>query len=149
MAALLEALPLFHLLTPLPGMGVRTTAAVIVAIGDGSGFRTAGHLASYAAARGTGRRRPGLGAERAGRVAAAAEETLHRVASCVGLGWAVPLAGVLSARGKWTWRCSTSTWRPRSRSARARISVRPLALFRTKKSITSQPSSEAMDDPSG
>ncbi|MFF2519764.1 hypothetical protein [Streptomyces sp. NPDC058086] len=40
-------------------MGVRTTAAVIVAIGDGSGFRTAGHLASYAAARGTGRRRPG------------------------------------------------------------------------------------------
>ncbi len=30
------------------GMGVRTTAAVIVAIGDGSGFRTAGHLASYA-----------------------------------------------------------------------------------------------------
>ncbi|MGW3980852.1 transposase [Streptomyces mirabilis] len=71
MAALLEALPFFHLLTPLPGMGVRTTAAVIVAIGDGSGFRTAGHLASYAAARGTGRRRPGLGAERAGRVAAA------------------------------------------------------------------------------
>ncbi|WP_073947617.1 IS110 family transposase, partial [Streptomyces kebangsaanensis] len=35
-AALLEALPLFHLLTSLPGMGVRTTAAVIVAIGDGS-----------------------------------------------------------------------------------------------------------------
>ncbi|GLV76107.1 hypothetical protein Shyhy02_41070 [Streptomyces hygroscopicus subsp. hygroscopicus] len=47
-AALLEALPLFHLLTSLPGLGVRTTAAVIVAIGDGSGFRTAGHLASYA-----------------------------------------------------------------------------------------------------
>ncbi|WP_073950367.1 IS110 family RNA-guided transposase [Streptomyces kebangsaanensis] len=47
-AALLEALPLFHLLTSLPGMGVRTTAAVIVAIGDGSGFPTAGHLASYA-----------------------------------------------------------------------------------------------------
>ncbi|MFJ5220169.1 IS110 family transposase [Streptomyces sp. NPDC088354] len=47
-AALLEALPLFHLLTSLPGMGVRTTAAVIVAIGDGSGFATPGHLASYA-----------------------------------------------------------------------------------------------------
>ncbi|WP_406209625.1 IS110 family transposase [Streptomyces sp. NBC_01017] len=47
-AALLEALPLFHLLTSLPGMGVRTTAAVIVAIGDGTGFPTAGHLASYA-----------------------------------------------------------------------------------------------------
>ncbi|MEU7370070.1 IS110 family transposase [Streptomyces hygroscopicus] len=47
-AALLEALPLFHLLTSLPGLGVRTTAAMIVAIGDGSGFRTAGHLASYA-----------------------------------------------------------------------------------------------------
>ncbi|MFG2303180.1 transposase, partial [Actinacidiphila glaucinigra] len=47
-AALLEALPLFHLLTSLPGMGVRTTAAVIVAIGDGAGFPTAGHLASYA-----------------------------------------------------------------------------------------------------
>lgn len=47
-AALLEALPLFHLLTSMPGMGVRTTAAVIVAIGDGTGFPTAGHLASYA-----------------------------------------------------------------------------------------------------
>ncbi|WP_331747346.1 IS110 family transposase (plasmid) [Streptomyces sp. NBC_00853] len=47
-AALLEALPLFHLLTSLPGMGVRTTAAVIVAIGDGATFPTAGHLASYA-----------------------------------------------------------------------------------------------------
>jgi transposase len=47
-AALLEALPLFRLLTSLPGMGVRTTAAVIVAIGDGNGFPTAGHLASYA-----------------------------------------------------------------------------------------------------
>jgi len=47
-AALLEALPLFHLLTSLPGMGVRTTAAVIVAIGDGTGFPTAAHLASYA-----------------------------------------------------------------------------------------------------
>ncbi len=47
-AALLEALPLFHLLTSLPGPGVRTTAAVIVAIGDNSGFRTAGHLASHA-----------------------------------------------------------------------------------------------------
>ncbi|MEU8522913.1 IS110 family transposase [Streptomyces sp. NPDC048577] len=47
-AALLEALPLFHLLTSLPGMGVRTTAAVIVAIGDGTTFPTAGHLASYA-----------------------------------------------------------------------------------------------------
>jgi len=29
-------------------LGVRTTAAVIVAIGDGTGFPTAGHLASYA-----------------------------------------------------------------------------------------------------
>lgn len=47
-AALLEALPLFHLLTSLPGMGVRTTAAVIVAIGDGTTFPTSGHLASYA-----------------------------------------------------------------------------------------------------
>ncbi|SCF98510.1 transposase, partial [Streptomyces sp. Ncost-T10-10d] len=47
-SALLEALPLFHLLTPLPGMGVRTSAAVIVAIGDGTGFPTAGQLASYA-----------------------------------------------------------------------------------------------------
>ncbi|MFL4901613.1 IS110 family transposase [Streptomyces sp. MMS24-I2-30] len=47
-AALLEALPLFHLLTSLPGLGVRTTAAVIVAIGDGTTFPTAGHLASYA-----------------------------------------------------------------------------------------------------
>lgn len=47
-AALLEALPLLHLLTSLPGLGVRTTAAVIVAIGDGTGFPSSGHLASYA-----------------------------------------------------------------------------------------------------
>lgn len=47
-AALLEALPLFHLLTSLPGMDARTTDAVIVATGDGTDFPTAGHRASYA-----------------------------------------------------------------------------------------------------
>ncbi|MFF7535309.1 hypothetical protein ACFZB2_40600 [Streptomyces bobili] len=76
-----------------------------------------------------------LGAEGASPVVAAAEETLHRVASCVEPAWMVPLAGVLSTCGKWTWRCSTSTWWPRSRSARARILVRPLALFRTTEDV--------------
>lgn len=44
-----------------------------------------------------------LGAEGTGRVAASAEETaLHRVTYCVGLAWVVPVAGVLSTRGRWT-----------------------------------------------
>ncbi|WP_406216212.1 transposase [Streptomyces canus] len=47
-AVLPEALPLCHPLTSLPGMCVRTTAAVVVDIGDGTGFRIAGPLASYA-----------------------------------------------------------------------------------------------------
>lgn len=56
--------------------------------------------------------------------------THHRAVLCSELAVRVP-AGVLSTRGRWTWRCSASTWRPRSRSSRASSSVRPAALFRT------------------
>jgi transposase len=46
--ALLEAHPLSKLLMSLPGVGIRTGATLLVTIGDGSTFATAGHLASYA-----------------------------------------------------------------------------------------------------
>jgi transposase len=45
---LLEAHPLSELLMSLPGVGIRTAATLLVTIGDGSAFATAGHLASYA-----------------------------------------------------------------------------------------------------
>jgi transposase len=45
---LLEAHPLSELLMSLPGVGIRTGATLLVTIGDGSAFATAGHLASYA-----------------------------------------------------------------------------------------------------
>ena len=32
----------------MPGIGVRTAARVLIEVGDGSGFATAGHLAAYA-----------------------------------------------------------------------------------------------------
>jgi transposase len=47
--ALLEAHPLSPVLTPMPGVGVRTAAVLLTTIGDGTGFPTAAHLASYAA----------------------------------------------------------------------------------------------------
>ena len=46
--ALLEAHPLSRLLTSMPGIGVRTAAAILVTVGDGSTFPDADHLASYA-----------------------------------------------------------------------------------------------------
>ena len=46
--ALLEAHPLSQLLMSLPGVGIRTGATLLVTIGDGKTFATAGHLASYA-----------------------------------------------------------------------------------------------------
>lgn len=46
--ALLEAHPLSKLLMSLPGVGIRTGATLLVTIGDGKTFATAGHLASYA-----------------------------------------------------------------------------------------------------
>ncbi|MGB9999699.1 IS110 family transposase [Streptomyces pseudogriseolus] len=45
---LLEAHPLSQVLTSMPGIGVRTAARILVDVGDGSGFATAGHLAAYA-----------------------------------------------------------------------------------------------------
>lgn len=45
---LLEAHPLAGVLTSMPGNGVRTAARVLIDIGDGSSFATAGHLAAYA-----------------------------------------------------------------------------------------------------
>ncbi|WP_239135463.1 transposase, partial [Streptomyces sp. SID12488] len=44
----LEAHPLSPVLTSMPGVGVRTAAVLLVTVGDGTGFPTAGHLASYA-----------------------------------------------------------------------------------------------------
>ncbi|MEV8563127.1 IS110 family transposase [Streptomyces sp. NPDC051917] len=45
---LLEAHPLSQALTSMPGIGVRTAARILIDVGDGSGFATAGHLAAYA-----------------------------------------------------------------------------------------------------
>nr|WP_308295144.1 transposase [Streptomyces sp. Tu10] len=45
---LLEAHPLSKALTSLPGIGVRTGARILIEVGDGSTFPTAGHLAAYA-----------------------------------------------------------------------------------------------------
>ncbi|MGW1047385.1 IS110 family transposase [Streptomyces sp. NPDC002547] len=45
---LLEDHPLSKVLTSMPGIGVRTGARILIDVGDGSSFPTAGHLASYA-----------------------------------------------------------------------------------------------------
>lgn len=45
---LLEAHPLSPVLISIPGIGVRTAARILIDVGDGSGFATAGHLAAYA-----------------------------------------------------------------------------------------------------
>ncbi|SED90252.1 Transposase IS116/IS110/IS902 family protein [Streptomyces sp. 3213] len=47
-ASLLEAHPLAKVLTSMPGVAVRTGARILAAVGDGSAFPTAAHLASYA-----------------------------------------------------------------------------------------------------
>ena len=44
----LDAHPLAEVLTSLPGVGVRTAARILLEVGDGSSFPTAGHLAAYA-----------------------------------------------------------------------------------------------------
>lgn len=46
--ALLEAHPLSAVLTSIPGVGARTAAVLLVTVGDGTAFPSAGHLASYA-----------------------------------------------------------------------------------------------------
>ncbi|BDB63469.1 MULTISPECIES: IS110 family transposase [Rhodococcus] len=45
---ILDDHPLSQVLTSMPGIGVRTAARILIEIGDGSGFATAGHLAAYA-----------------------------------------------------------------------------------------------------
>lgn len=45
---LLEAHPLSKVLISMPGVGVRTGARILIEVGDGSAFPTAGHLAAYA-----------------------------------------------------------------------------------------------------
>ncbi len=47
-SALLEAHPLFKVLTSMPGIAVRTAATLLVTVGDGTSFPTAAHLASCA-----------------------------------------------------------------------------------------------------
>ncbi|WP_370461431.1 IS110 family transposase [Micromonospora sp. Llam0] len=45
---MLDAHPLAPVLTSMPGIGVRTAARILLEVGDGSSFPTAGHLAAYA-----------------------------------------------------------------------------------------------------
>lgn len=45
---LLEAHPLSQVLISMPGIGVRTAARILIDVGDGSSFASAGHLAAYA-----------------------------------------------------------------------------------------------------
>ncbi|MGW0365885.1 transposase [Streptomyces sp. NPDC002990] len=47
-SSLLGAHPLHPVLTSTPGIGVRTSAVLLVTVGDGTGFPSAAHLASYA-----------------------------------------------------------------------------------------------------
>jgi len=44
----LDAHPLAEVLISMPGVGVRTAARILLEVGDGSSFPTAGHLAAYA-----------------------------------------------------------------------------------------------------
>lgn len=46
--ALLGEHPLAEVLTSMPGVGARTAVALLLTLGDGSTFATAGHLAAYA-----------------------------------------------------------------------------------------------------
>lgn len=54
--ALLADFPLRQVLVSMPGIGTKTAAAILLAIGDASGFPTAGHLAAYAGIAPTTRR---------------------------------------------------------------------------------------------
>ncbi len=44
----LDTHPLSEVLISMPGVGVRTAARILLDVGDGSAFRTSGHLAAYA-----------------------------------------------------------------------------------------------------
>lgn len=46
--AMLADFPLSAVLMSMPGIGIKTAAQILLAIGDGSAFETAGHLAAYA-----------------------------------------------------------------------------------------------------
>lgn len=45
---MLDDHPLSRVLTSMPGIGVRTAARILLEVGDGSAFKSAGHLAAYA-----------------------------------------------------------------------------------------------------
>lgn len=45
---LLEEFPLHRVLMSMPGVGIKTAANILLAVGDCSDFRSAGHLAAYA-----------------------------------------------------------------------------------------------------
>lgn len=45
---MLDEHPLSRVLTSMPGIGVRTGARILLEVGDGSAFASAGHLAAYA-----------------------------------------------------------------------------------------------------
>ncbi|MFI5497407.1 IS110 family transposase [Actinoplanes sp. NPDC051859] len=45
---MLDAHPLAQVLTSMPGIGVRTAARILLEVGDGTAFKTSGHLAAYA-----------------------------------------------------------------------------------------------------
>lgn len=45
---MLEDFPLASVLMSMPGIGIKTAAQILLAIGDGTAFETAGHLAAYA-----------------------------------------------------------------------------------------------------
>ena len=46
--AMLEDFPLASVLMSMPGIGIKTAAQILMAVGDGTGFETPGHLAAYA-----------------------------------------------------------------------------------------------------
>ena len=45
---MLEDFPLASVLMSMPGIGIKTAAQILLAIGDASAFETPGHLAAYA-----------------------------------------------------------------------------------------------------
>ncbi|MCZ4564256.1 IS110 family transposase [Rhodococcus sp. IEGM 1401] len=45
---MLDAHPLSSVLISIPGIGIRTAARILLEVGDGSAFKSAGHLAAYA-----------------------------------------------------------------------------------------------------
>jgi transposase len=45
---MLDANPLSSVLISMPGIGIRTAARILLEVGDGSAFKSAGHLAAYA-----------------------------------------------------------------------------------------------------